>query len=129
MPCLPLSSLFVCYCWGSIECNCVKCSEDQPPEGISLPQCIFQQIINKYDEATSFIVRIEESSVDNLVLILHNLGNALDWRLLGIRAWRTSAVEVTPGDVGKISIEMGCQGRLVKTTWHPFWPSIGDAKC
>lgn len=45
-------------------------------KGIVLTQSNSQQIISQYVDDTSFMVRAEENSVDNLVGILHKLGIA-----------------------------------------------------
>lgn len=46
-----------------------------PIKCISPPQCNSQQIINQYVDDTSFIVRVEVS-MDNLVVVLQNFGIA-----------------------------------------------------
>ena len=43
---------------------------------ITLPQCNFQQTISQYAFDTTFTMKVEESSVDSLVGILHKFGIA-----------------------------------------------------
>ena len=45
-------------------------------KGITQPQCNSQHIISQYADDTSFTVKAEETSVDNLVGILHKFGIA-----------------------------------------------------
>ena len=45
-------------------------------KGIYLPQCLTQQIIYQYANNTSFTMRAEEASMDNLVGIIQNFGFA-----------------------------------------------------
>jgi hypothetical protein len=49
-------------------------------KGIILPQDKSQQIFSRYADDTSFAVKVEETSVDHLLGILHKFGNAWDLR-------------------------------------------------
>ena len=52
-------------------------------KGITLPQCNSQHIISQYAVDTSFMVKAEETNVDNLVGILHKFevafGLEINW--------------------------------------------------
>lgn len=56
-------------------------------KGIFLPYSDIQHIIRQYVDDTSFIVKTNEQSVDNLVEICTSLDLILDWRLIIPRAW------------------------------------------
>lgn len=45
-------------------------------KGMGIPQCNSQQIINQYVDDMLFMVRVDESSVNNMVGIMHKFGIA-----------------------------------------------------
>ena len=73
---LPNSPLPLHYSCKSIGCCSKNVVRIGLIKGISLPRCLTQQIINQYVDDTSFTMRVEEASVDNLVGVHWEFGFA-----------------------------------------------------
>jgi hypothetical protein len=60
-----------------------KCGIDWTYQRHLLPQCLTQQIISQYAHDTSFTMRVEEASMDNLVVIIKSFrfayGVEINW--------------------------------------------------
>ena len=62
-------------------------------KGITLLQYNSQQIISQCFDDTSFILKVEQNNVYNLIGILHKFGIAFTLRSIGKRVLRIGAVE------------------------------------
>lgn len=88
---------------------------------MALPQCNSQQIISQYVDDTSFTAKVEETSVDNLVGIMHKFGIAFG---LDIN-WHKSVAYFCgrgrpPRWVGKYQWKWVANGDLSKLFAMPF---------